>query len=361
MYRQSRIEKLRNAMNSKGFEAVLIFSKENMRYFAGFRGTSGALIITEKNTLLLTDFRYVEQATNEAPLYEIIQHAGGLLPESVGQQIKKMNVTNLGVEEATLPIGILKTLKKEAMSGEFSSIDEEINEIRKIKDPSEIEQIKMGITLCDLAFVHILDFIKPGLSEKEIGLELEYVMKKNGAEGIKSNHVIASGERSALPHGAASERIVNAGEFVKMDIGAVIDGYYSDFTRTVVIGEPTEKQVEIYGIVRKAQEVALDAIGPGKICSELDEVARAIIRDAGYGDHFGHSLGHSLGLNIHEKPAMRDTDHSILEPGMVITVEPGIYLPGWGGVRIEDLLVITEDGYDNFTKATKDLQIISVR
>lgn len=361
MYRQSRIDKLRKAMDSRGFDTTLIFSPENIRYFAGFRGTSAALIITQKDTLLLTDFRYVEQATNEAPLYEVIQHAGGQLPESVGQQIMKMNVTNLGIEEATLPIGILKTLKNEALKGSFSPIDNEINEIRKIKDPSEIEHIKKGIALCDLAFVHILDFIQPGLSEKEIGLELEYIMKKNGAEGIKGNHVIASGERSALPHGAASERIVNAGEFVKMDIGAIVDGYYSDFTRTVVIGEPSEKQLEIYGIVRKAQEAALDAIGPGKICSELDEVARSIIRDAGYGDHFGHSLGHSLGLNIHEKPAMRSTDHSVLEPGMVITVEPGIYLPGWGGVRIEDLLVITEEGYENFTKATKELKIISVR
>src|SRR5699024_4988644 len=226
---------------------------------------------------------------------------------------------------------------------EYTIIDELIMNIRRVKDNDELDQIREGVRLCDLAFEHILSFIKPGISEKDIGLELEYFMKKNGAEGIKANHVIASGERSALPHGAASQRIVNEGEFVKMDYGAVVNGYFTDFTRTVVLGDPSEKQRHIYNIVYTALEESLKHIGPGKTCSELDDIGRSIISDAGYGDNFGHSLGHSLGLNIHEKPAMRSTDHSKLEPGMVITVEPGIYIAGWGGVRIEDLLIITED------------------
>ncbi|MDV2684448.1 Xaa-Pro peptidase family protein [Alkalihalophilus lindianensis] len=347
---------MRNVMGQEQLDVVIILSKENRRYFSNFTGTSGALLITNSDLLLLTDFRYAEQAKDQAPLFEVKQHTG-VLQEALGKQLKEMNVRHVGIEDS-LTVGFLVGVKKETTTCEFHSIESEVNEIRKIKDEGEIQKIKKGVELCDLAFNHILSFIKPGLSEKEIGLELEYVMKKNGAEGIKANHVIASGERSALPHGAATNRIVNAGEFVKMDIGAVVDGYFSDFTRTVVIGEPNDKQLEIYEIVHKAQEEALNYIGPGKVCSEVDEVARSIIREAGYGENFGHSLGHALGLHIHEKPAMRSTDKSVLEPGMVITVEPGIYLPGWGGVRIEDLIIIREDGYENATKSTKELQVI---
>ncbi|MEC2071334.1 M24 family metallopeptidase [Alkalihalophilus marmarensis] len=352
---KNRLNKLRVVMERMSLDAVFIVSKENRRYFSGFTGTSGTLIITQNAELLLTDFRYVEQAKAEAPEFEVIQHTG-LLQEAVGEKLESLHAKKVGMEDS-LTVGFLREVKNKSACT-YHSVETEMNEIRKIKDESEIEKIKKGIELCDLAFEHILSFIKPGQTEKEIGLELEYIMKKNGAEGIKANHVIASGERSALPHGAATNRVVNTGEFVKMDIGAVVDGYFSDFTRTVVIGEPTDKQLEIYHIVRTAQEAALRFIGPGKVCSEVDEVARSIIREAGYGDNFGHSLGHALGLHIHEKPVMRSTDQSILEPGMVITVEPGIYLPGWGGVRIEDLVIIQEGGYQNATKATKELLVI---
>ncbi|KHF41618.1 M24 family metallopeptidase [Halalkalibacter okhensis] len=357
MFIQNRIDKLRMEMSKENLDVVLIVSAENRRYFSNFTGTSGALLISENEMILLTDFRYVQQAKEEAPMFEVIQHIG-VLSESVGAHLTKMRVNEAGIEDS-LSIGFLRDIKKKASSLSIVSIDEAVGNIRKIKDASEIEKIKKGVAICDLAFKHILTFIKPGLTEKEIGLELEYIMKKNGAEGIKANHVIASGERSSLPHGAATNRVVQIGEFVKMDIGAIVEGYYSDFTRTVVIGEPTEKQKDIYSIVKHAQLEALKHIGPGKVCSELDEVARSIIREAGYGDNFGHSLGHALGLQIHEKPVMRSTDKTVLEPGMVITVEPGIYLPGWGGVRIEDLLIITEEGYENATKSTKELQIIN--
>ncbi|GAE27196.1 aminopeptidase YpdF [Halalkalibacter wakoensis JCM 9140] len=356
MFIESRLKKLRKKMREDKVEGALFVSSENRRYFSNFTGTSGAIIITETEAILLTDFRYVEQANEESSLFHVIQHYG-TLAEEVVFRLKKLNLTNVGIED-TLPIGFLRELEKGHSNLKPKSFSQAVNDIRKIKDQSEIEKIKKGVAICDLAFEHILSFIQPGLTEKEIGLELEYIMKKNGAEGIKANHVIASGERSALPHGAATNRVVAAGEFVKMDIGAVVDGYYSDFTRTVVIGEPSQKQREIYDIVHSAQLEALKHIGPGKVCAELDEIARSVIREAGYGDHFGHSLGHALGLNIHEKPVMRSNDYTVLEPGMVITVEPGIYLSGWGGVRIEDLLIITEDRYENATKATKELQII---
>ncbi|UCZ52897.1 Xaa-Pro peptidase family protein [Bacillus shivajii] len=356
---QNRVTNLRKGLEEKGLEAAVIFSVENRRYFSDFPGSSGALIITQSDAVLLTDFRYIDEAhTRAAEHYEVIQHAGGALTESVGEKLKQMNVAKVGVEDS-LSIAMLDVLEKEAPQCSFSMIESMMMKIRMIKDESEIESIRQGISLCDKAFEHILTFIKPGMTEKEIGLELEYVMKKNGAEGIKENHVIASGERSSLPHGQATDRVVKNGEFVKMDIGAKVNGYYTDFTRTVVLGEPSEKQLEIYGIVSHALEVSLQNVGPGKVCSELDNIGRSIIKNEGYGENFGHSLGHSLGLNIHEKPAMRSTDDTVLQPGMVITVEPGIYISGWGGVRIEDLVVIREEGIENLTKATKELQILN--
>ena len=259
-----------------------------------------------------------------------------------------------------MPVGEFFQLKGAIPDVQLSQADSIFYDIRMIKDEQEIEYFQTAVSYCDQAFEHILSFIRPGMTEQEVGFELEMFMRKAGAEGIKANHVIASGERSSLPHGQATNRVIQVGDFVKMDIGARVKGYYSDFTRTVVVGEPSSKQVEIYEVVKKAQEAALGAIGPGKVCSQLDEMVRSIFREAGYGENFTHSLGHSIGLAIHEKPVMRSSDHTVLQPGMVITVEPGIYIPGFGGVRIEDFVVITEDGYKNLTKATKELQVIPV-
>lgn len=355
---KNRIKKLRDRIQERDLGAVVIFSVENRRYFANFAASSGALVITDSDAILLTDFRYIEEAKNLTVNFEVKQHGSGELIPSVIETLRKLSITSIGIENS-LSVGEAKALEKDLSKCNFKLIEDLIMDIRKIKDESEIENIRKGVQLCDLAFNHILDFIKPGMSEKEIGLELEYVMKKNGAEGIKENHVIASGERSSLPHGQATNRIVKQGEFVKMDFGAKVNGYYTDFTRTVVLGEPTEKQVEIYNIVHHALEVSLQNIKPGKTCSSLDDIGRSIIKNGGYGDHFGHSLGHSLGLHIHEKPAMRSTDHTVLQPGMVITVEPGIYISGWGGVRIEDLVVIRNDGIENLTQSTKELQILN--
>lgn len=355
---KKRIERLREALKEQKLESAVITSVENRRYFADFAGSSGALVITPSTAILLTDFRYIEEAKALSDYYEVTQHKGGELLPSVTETLKKLNISSAGLEDS-FPIGDMKVLKRDFAQCHFSLIEQTIMAIRLIKDESEIENIRKGVQLCDLAFDHITRFIKPGMREKEIGLELEYVMKKNGADGIKENHVIASGERSSLPHGQATNRIVSQGEFVKMDFGAKVNGYYTDFTRTVVLGEPTEKQKKVYDIVHHAQEATLQKMGPHKVCNELDEIGRSIIRNEGYGDHFGHSLGHSLGLHIHEKPAMRSTDDTVLQPGMVLTVEPGIYISGWGGVRIEDLVVIREDGIENLTKAVKELQVLT--
>lgn len=353
-----RIEKLRRRMDEQGIGAVVVTSADNRYYFSNFRGSSGALLITAQHCFLFTDFRYVSQAKEQATKFEVVQHAQNMLA-LICEYVKKFSVGRLGLELDALPTNDYLMIHGALQGVELVDVQTEFFDIRMVKDPEELDCIRRGVGMCDQAFAHILTFIRPGMAESEVGLELEFFMRRTGAEGIKANHVIVSGERSALPHGQATNRILGAGEFLTMDIGARVNGYYSDFTRTVAIGEPSEKQREIYEIVRTAQQAALDAIGPGQVCSELDEIARGIIRNAGYGENFGHSLGHSIGLAVHEKPGMRATDATILQPGMVITVEPGIYISGFGGVRIEDLIVITDSGYENFTHATKELQIVS--
>ncbi|MHC0039506.1 M24 family metallopeptidase [Pseudoneobacillus sp. C159] len=356
---QVRLEKLRKKMQEVGLDAVFVSSPENRYYFSNFRGSAGALLITLNDSFLLTDFRYGDQAKKDAPFFHVIDHNRELF-----SQLKKLvdsyQVQTLGVEFETLPVEEFIAIKDTIPSVKLEKVDSHFFDIRMIKDEQEIRYLQEAVSYCDQAFEHILTFIRPGMTEKEVGLELEFFMRKAGAEGIKANHVIASGERASLPHGQATDRVIGIGDFVKMDFGARVKGYYSDFTRTVVVGEPSQKQVEIYEIVKMAQLAALKEIGPGKVCADLDEVARSIIRDAGYGENFGHSLGHSIGLAVHEKPTMRKGDQTVLQPGMVITVEPGIYIPGFGGVRIEDFVVITEDGFRNLTKATKELQVLSV-
>lgn len=346
-------------MKEKGWKAVLLFSPENRFYFSGFKGSAGVLLVEGESQKLFTDFRYVDQAKEQAQGFEVVQHQQNMI-ELVCDTFSNSADEVLALELGALPAEIYLEIQARLPQVMLVDVSAVTNEIRMIKDEQELHYMREAIKICDLAFSHILDFIRPGITEHDIGLELELFMKKHGAERIKANHVIASGPRSCLPHGQATERVIEVGDFVKMDFGAVVNGYFSDFTRTVVVGLPSEKQLEIYQIVRHAQEESLKAIGPGKKCSEIDGVGRGIIRAAGYGDNFGHSLGHSLGLAIHEQPAMRATDDTVLQEGMVITVEPGIYIPGFGGVRIEDLIVITKDGHENFTKSTKDLQVIAV-
>ncbi|KGX87443.1 M24 family metallopeptidase [Pontibacillus marinus] len=354
---KSRIEKLRNKMHTVGIPAVWITSPENRYYFSNFKGSSGSLFITKENTYLLTDFRYVDQAKNEAPSYSVVDHKREEITEIV-RLMEDYSFSNLGIELDHISAQQYLQLNEQTTNKEFLGIDQQLSDVRMLKDDSEIQSLQKAVKICDQAFEHITTFIKPGLTEKEIGLELETFMRRAGAESIKTNHVIASGERSSLPHGQATDRVVQKGDFIKMDIGARVNGYYSDFTRTVILGEPSDKQKEIYSIVKEAQEKSLESVGPGKTCSEVDKVGRGIIESYGYGENFGHSLGHSIGLALHEKPVMRSTDETKLEPGMVITVEPGIYIQGFGGVRIEDLVVITEKGHMNLTQATKDLIII---
>lgn len=357
MYRK-RIDRLQNYLSREGIDAIYLHSGINCYYFSGFTGSSREIILTADAQYFYTDFRYGDQAHNQVNDYEISVVTPPVL-HVVGEHLKKLAGKKIGLEFSKLTAKDFLYLKESLPEATFVDVDPFIDELRRIKDEVELSYLKKGMEIVDKTYSHILSFLKTGISEKELALELEYTMKKLGADGIKENHVIATGARASLPHGQATEKIIEHGDFVKMDFGAKVNGYYTDFTRTVIMGEATTKQIEIYRIVKHAQEESLKAIKAGAKCSDLDEVGRSIIRNAGYGDNFGHSLGHSLGLEIHEQPAMRNTDHSLLKAGMVITVEPGIYIKGFGGVRIEDLVVVEENGINNLTTSTKELQIIS--
>jgi Xaa-Pro aminopeptidase len=323
---------------------------------SGFTGSAGALIITSSRALLVTDFRYIEQAAAQASEFEVIKQ-GAVLTDSLRQALEEVGVRRLAFEKEFVSYGDYERYR-DKLGAELVPMDGAVEKLRLVKDSGEIEAIRRAAAIGDKAFRHILDFLRPGLREDEVSLELEFQMRRLGATGLAFDIIVASGPRSSLPHGRASERVIQPGDFVKMDFGCVVDGYCSDMTRTVVMGEPSEKQREIYDIVLEAQVTSLKAIRPGLTGREVDEVARKVIADRGYGDHFGHGLGHGVGRMVHEGPRLSVLGEDPLVPGNVVTIEPGIYLPGWGGVRIEDLVVVTEVGVDVLTGSPKDLIIL---
>jgi len=335
--------------------AVLIKDSPNVYYFSGFTGTNGTLLLTPDKSYLLTDFRYLEQAEKETENYEIIR-VDSETSETIGKLAKDFK--SLGVEEDTLSWAEVRKLQDTVGNCRLADISEMLRKLREIKDPSEIEILRQAIRITDQAFEMIREKIKPGITEEEIALELEFFLRKQGATGRSFDYIVASGERSALPHGVASPKKIKTGEAVTLDYGAKYQWYCSDMTRTVFVGKPDEKYKDIYRIVLEAQEAAIHALKPGMTGKEADAAAREVIKKAGYGDYFGHGLGHSLGLEIHETPRLNTRETKILEPGMMLTVEPGIYLPGWGGVRIEDVILVTNFGVEVLTQAPKQFIII---
>ena len=343
----SRIEQLTKNLNEG--EGYYISSRANIFYYSGFTSEDARLIITKNECILLTDSRYTVQAKEQAENFEIADMADKGI-------INKLGIKKLGFEEEYLTVKELAGINKGDIK--VFPAQEAVSKPREVKDEREIKKIHAAEELGDSAFSHILNYIKPGVSEKDIALELEIFMKKNGAEALSFETIAASGKRSAMPHGVASDKLIEPGDFLTLDFGCVLDGYCSDMTRTVAVGKADSRKREIYEIVLAAQKAACEFAGAGKKCSEADMAARRIIIDAGFGKNFGHSLGHSVGIEIHEKPNLSPKSDKILEPGNVVTIEPGIYIEGFGGVRIEDLVVIGEKNTVNLTKSPKELIII---
>lgn len=351
-----KLQKLRNSFSGYGIDAVLLTSTYNRRYMTNFTGTAGAVLVTGDRALFITDFRYIEQAEKQCEGYTIVKH-GPSLTEEIARQAEKAGVKKLGFEEEFLSFSDYRVYK-DAIKAELVPISGVIEKLRLIKNDSEIKILKEAADIADAAFKHILDFIRPGLTELEVSNELEFFMRKAGAISSSFDTIVASGYRSALPHGVASDKVIEKGDFVTLDYGAYYKGYVSDITRTISVGDPDPKLKEIYEIVLEAQLRAVEGIKPGLTGKKADAIARDYITERGYGEYFGHSTGHGIGLEVHEGPALSIRSNILLEPGMVVTVEPGIYIPGLGGVRIEDDTLITKDHNELLTHSTKELFIL---
>lgn len=352
----THLERLRKEMKKNGFDAVVVSSEINQRYLGGFNYTDGLIVVTENRAALLTDFRYIE-AANASPAAKEFEI---LMPEkrmSAAAYDVMAGAHRVAVEEATLSLSGYENFRKvfagmEVVGGASAMIDG----LREFKDAGEIEKMKAAQAITDAAFAHIVDFIRPDMTEREVALELEFFMRSKGAECVAFDTIAVSGSASSMPHGVPRDVKLERG-FLTMDFGARFDGYCSDMTRTVVIGKADDDIRRLYNTVLEAQTTALAAAAPGESCARMDKIARDIIDGAGYVGTFGHSLGHGVGMYIHEEPRLsaRVPAEKVLTPGQVVTFEPGIYISGKYGCRIEDMVAITEDGIMDFTKSPKDL------
>lgn len=350
-----RIERLRDLMKEKSVEAMIVSKTVNLRYFSGFTGDDSLLFITAEREFLLTDSRYLEQAAAETS-FEVVEQKDGLWKQAAAAA-QELGCRILGFEGKDVSFDTFQAIRKFLPAfPEENFISLVLEPLREIKDAEEIACLKKAAEISDLAFDDVLNFLRPGISEHSVAARLEAFMREHGSERPAFTTIVASGVRGSLPHGTASEKLLVAGEFVTMDYGAVYQGYHSDITRTVVLGEASEKQKELYHAVLQAQKLGVQRLRVGASGKEVDRAVRDCLMKDGYAEYFGHGLGHSVGLEIHEEPRLSPKSKAErLEEGMVITVEPGVYLPDWGGLRIEDTVLLEKQGGVPLTKAAKHL------
>ncbi len=353
----TRLHNLQNALKEKEIDGMLITNPINRTYMTGFKGSDGYGIVTQEQAYLLTDFRYTQQARKQAQYFEVIQFPNEAI-SAIRDLLAENNIKKLGFEENTVSFSQYRQFEQKLEVEELIPTKNLIKGYRKIKDKEEQEKMRQAAHIADLAFMYITDYIEVGMTEREIALELEFFMRNNGATGMSFDMIVASGTRSALPHGQPTDKKIEAGDLLTLDFGCVFDGYCSDMTRTIGIQHLSDKQKEIYNVVLEAQITALSQIKAGITGIESDKVARDIIKANGYGEYFGHGLGHGVGYEVHEEPRLSPRGNEVLKSGMVVTVEPGIYVEGLGGVRIEDMVIITEDGIENLTSSPKELIIV---
>lgn len=337
----------------------LITSDINRRYFTGMKSSAGIIMVFRNAAYLIIDFRYIEKARNTVSSCEVIQQDDVI--EQMSALMKKHNAKSIAVEWADMTLERMAFFEEKFPEFEFiknNKLSEEILNLRTVKTDDEIEKIRSAQKIAEKAFDEVLNFIKPDVTEREISLFLDQYMLRNGAEKISFETIALTGKNTSMPHGVPSDSRVKKGDFVLMDFGAVYEGWHSDMTRTVCVGNPSEEMEKVYNIVLNAQLKALDAVRAGITGGQLDNAARNVIKAAGYGDAFGHSLGHGVGMEIHEAPAAHSKSETVLEKNMVVTVEPGIYLPDKFGVRIEDFVVVYENSCENLTKCPKNIIIL---
>jgi Xaa-Pro aminopeptidase/Xaa-Pro dipeptidase len=347
-----RLIKLREALPRQDLDAILVSAPENRQYLSGFTGSAGWLIISLESAVLATDFRYYEQVGREAQGFELVK-VESKLSDLLPGLVEEMGVGRLGFESQHVTVDQLYRWSRATDQVEWVPLKDTVEAIRAVKDENEIKAVRRSVAVADAAFAHLMEILKPGMAEQEAAWEIEVYMRTHGASKVAFDLIVAAGSNGALPHAHASEHVIREGEPIVVDIGCVVDGYCSDMTRTICFGKPPERYLEVWEIVLRAQEAAETALCVGMHGPEADAVARDLIEEAGYGAHFGHGLGHGVGLAVHEKPRASRLSEDTFEPGMTLTVEPGIYLPGEFGVRLEDLVVIWTEGAEVLTSTPK--------
>lgn len=340
----------------KALEGILFFSQEHIRYLTGFSGSEGYLLTGKDENILLVDSRYITQAHEETKHCRVILIEKGI--KGVTAQITALGWRRLGFEAQGISVALFERLQKNLHERELVPIKDELERLRGLKGDDEITLIKQAVQVAEEAWKKVLGMVNAGTREDELALELEYCMKKGGAEGVAFDIIVATGPRAALPHAQPTTRPIEEGDVVLFDFGAQYQGYCSDESCTVVVGRATEEQKRIYTIVKDAHDKAIEQVRPGVRLAEIDATARDYINQSGHGEHFGHGTGHGVGLAVHEWPVVGKDSRDVAEAGMIFTIEPGIYIPGWGGVRIEDMVLVTPDGCEILTAIPKDLMIV---
>jgi Xaa-Pro aminopeptidase len=353
--RQERVNRIKRVLREDHLDGILITSLENVHYLSGFTGSDAALVMTETKGYFLADSRYTTQAKEEVSGFELIEYKKKV--EGLSDLMNGLELRGIGFESQNVTYGAHKELAEELSGGELIPLNERVKNVRAVKDDEEIDRIKKPIDIASRSLRENIWRIKPGTRESEIALELEFSMRRNGADAISFDTIVASGDRSALPHGKSSAKRINEGDFVIIDFGVRYRGYYSDETCTFFCGKPNRRQKEVYQIVKDAHDRTIASVRPGRKAMELDAIARGWIEGAGYGSYFGHMTGHGVGLAVHENPIIGPESKDVIEEGMIFTIEPGIYIPGWGGVRIEDMVLVTKDGCEILTNVSKEMEI----
>lgn len=354
-----RQARLREKLGADGLEALYVTNLTNIRYLCGFTGTNAFLLVGTEATWFLSDGRYRTQAAQEVESSEVEIYATNDLHEEAFKKIlgtpTLKEAKKVGFESEHFTVAGLDSQQPWFEGRELVATKGLVSSLRRVKEPDELALIRTAAEMTDAGLAYILEKVKPGMTERELALDLEFFMRREGAEDVSFEPIVAAAERSALPHAHPTDRLVEKGRFLLFDLGCRYLGYCSDLTRTVVVGPADEKHREIYELVLSAQQVGLDAVRPGTAGVDVDRAAREIFESAGVGDAFDHGLGHGVGLNIHEEPNLSKSSKDTLAAGEVVTVEPGIYFPELGGVRIEDLVVITERGSETLSKSGKEL------
>ncbi|MFW6162263.1 MAG: M24 family metallopeptidase [Planctomycetota bacterium] len=352
-----RVDRLRQALQDKGLPNLLVSDEANVTYLTGFTGDSTWLLVTEDRQRLLTDSRYTEQAGHEAPQCELVERKETLV-KALGETLAQAEVSRLAFEADALAYATYEEIAEELDGVELLPARDLVEGLRQTKDETEVERVREAIAVAEGAFEEVVAALAAGQSERQVAVTLDHALRRRGARKGSFEACVAARERSSLPHAQPTDAVIQPGDTVLIDWGAEVDLYCSDCTRTLFLSRPDSRWLEIYGVVLAAQRKAIDAIRPGMELKAVDAVAREHIAAAGYGERFGHGLGHGIGLRVHEQPRLSRQAEGTVAAGNVVTVEPGIYIPGWGGVRIEDVIVVREDGAEVLTSLPSDLEAV---